>query len=179
VGKLYPPELRERVLLAGDEGAPVGQIAKRFKVSVSYVSKVLSRRAKTGETSARPQLNHVLAKFAAHEAAMKTRLAAEPDVTLAELQAWIAKEHGLSVSLRVIWKTLKRLNITREKAPARGRAGPAGCCRAARRLAHSPGHVEPRETGLHRRTEPRRVCRRLHSLKGWSDDEKDLQSIFT
>jgi transposase len=61
-GKAYPPELRERVLLASDEGARVGQIAKRFKITLSYVSNVFNRRTKTGETSTRPQLNHVPAK---------------------------------------------------------------------------------------------------------------------
>ena len=85
-GKPYPQELRERVILASDEGARVGQIAKRFKVSVSYVSKVLARRTKTGETTARPQVNHVPAKLAEHEAAIRDKLQAERDLTLAELQ---------------------------------------------------------------------------------------------
>ena len=43
-GKVYRQELRGRVLVAHDEGGRVGQIARRFKVSVSYVSKVISRR---------------------------------------------------------------------------------------------------------------------------------------
>ncbi len=115
-GKAYPQELRERVMQAADEGARVGQIAKRFKVSVSYVSKVLARRSRTGETTARPQVNHVPAKLAAHEAAIRDKLKAERDLTLAELQAWLAKEHAVTVSVRVIWKTLGRLNITRKKS---------------------------------------------------------------
>lgn len=115
-GKAYPQELRERVLLAADEGAPVGQIARRFRVSVSYVSKVLSRRAKTGETTTRPQVNHVPAKLAEHEAAIRDKLQAERDLTLAELQTWLAKERAVTVSVRGIWKTLKRLDITRKKS---------------------------------------------------------------
>lgn len=115
-GKAYPQELRERVMLAADEGGRVNQIARRFTVSVSYVSKVLSRRTKTGETSARPQVNHVPAKLAAHQAALREKVQAEPDLTLAELQTWLAKEHQLSVSVRVVWKTLRRLGITRKKS---------------------------------------------------------------
>lgn len=114
-GKAYPQELRERVLVAADEGGRVNQIARRFNVSVSYVSKVLGRRTKTGETDARPQINHVPAKLTAHEAALRAKLQAEPDLTLAELRAWLAKEHKLSVSVRVIWKALRRLGITRKK----------------------------------------------------------------
>ena len=140
-GKAYPQELRDRVILAADEGIPVGQIAKRFKVSVSYVSKVLSRRAKTGETTARAQVNHVPAKLAEHEAAIRDKLRAERDLTLAELQAWLAKEHAVTVSVRVICKTLKRLNITRKKSSSTppNRIGPM----LPRRVLHG-AFVRPR-----------------------------------
>lgn len=117
-GKAYPQELRERVLVAADGGGRVNQIARRFNVSVSYVSKVLSRRTKTGETGARAQVNHVPARLVAHEAALRAKLEAEPDLTLAELRAWLGKEHKLPVSVRVIWKTLRRLGITRKKRPS-------------------------------------------------------------
>ena len=46
-GKTYPPELRERVFILADAGLRVGAIARTLLVSVSYVSKVLSRREKT------------------------------------------------------------------------------------------------------------------------------------
>jgi transposase len=115
-GKAYPQELRGRVLVAHDEGGRVGQIARRFKVSVSYVSKVISRREKSGETAARPQMNHVPAKLADHQEAIRRKLTTDTDMTLAELQAWLAKEHSISVSLRVIHKTLGRMMITRKKS---------------------------------------------------------------
>lgn len=136
-----PQELRDRVILAADEGIPVGQIAKRFKVSVSYVSKVLNRRAKTGETTARPQVNHVPAKLAAHGTAIRDKLRAERDLTLTELQAWLAKQHAVTVSVRVICKTLKRLNITRKKSSSTppNRIGPM----LPRRVLHG-AFVRPR-----------------------------------
>jgi transposase len=49
-GKAYSQDLRERVFAAADDGGRVGQIARGLRVSVSYVSKVLSRCDKTGET---------------------------------------------------------------------------------------------------------------------------------
>lgn len=115
-GKAYPQELRERVLVAFDEGCRVGQIALRFKVSVSYVSKVIGRREKSGETTARPQINHVPAKLADHQGAIQRKLASETDMTLAELRDWLAKDHHVSVSLRVIHKTLGRMRVTRKKS---------------------------------------------------------------
>jgi hypothetical protein len=47
-GKSYSQDLRERVFAAADDGEPVGRIATMLGVSVSYVSKVLSRRRLTG-----------------------------------------------------------------------------------------------------------------------------------
>jgi hypothetical protein len=42
-GKAYSQDLRERVFAAAEDGGRVGQIARGLRVSVSYVSKVLSR----------------------------------------------------------------------------------------------------------------------------------------
>ena len=62
-GKSYSQDLRERVFAAADDGEPVGRIAVALRVSVSYVSKVLSRRRLTGQRTARPQRCHVAAKL--------------------------------------------------------------------------------------------------------------------
>jgi transposase len=43
-GKPYSQDLRERVFAVADDGETVGRIAAMLRVSVSYVSKVLSRR---------------------------------------------------------------------------------------------------------------------------------------
>ena len=54
-GKAYSQDLRERVFAAADDGEAVGRIAVSLRVSVSYVSKVLLRRHRTGQTTALPQ----------------------------------------------------------------------------------------------------------------------------
>jgi hypothetical protein len=38
--------------------------------------------------------------------------------------------------------------------------------------------IEAIEALLAEEIEPRRVCRRLHSLRRWSHDEEDIKSIF-
>src|SRR3954454_13612878 len=63
-GMAYSQDLRDRVLAYSDAGELVGEIAAALCVSISYVSKVLSRRAQTGERSARPQRCHVQPKLA-------------------------------------------------------------------------------------------------------------------
>jgi hypothetical protein len=69
-GKSYSQDLRERVFAAADE--PVGQIAAMLRVSVSYVSKVPSRRSLTGQTQARPQRCHVEPKLSGLYPAIET-----------------------------------------------------------------------------------------------------------
>lgn len=125
-GQAYAQHLRDRVLAAIDRGMGAYEAAPLFQVSVSWIYKALARRRETGESTARPQVNHVPPKLLEHYAAIRLKLKAEPDVTLAELRAWLLETHQVSISLRGIWKTLRRLDVTRKKRPStpRSRAVP-------------------------------------------------------
>ena len=83
-GKAYSQDLRDRVFAASDAGEPVGRIAERLTVSISYVSKVLSRRRLTGVTSAH-QRCHVVAKLVPLHAELHQQVMLRPDATIAEL----------------------------------------------------------------------------------------------
>jgi transposase len=104
--------LRERVFAAAAEGGRVGQIARGLRVSVSYVSKVLSRRDKTGETTARPQRCHLTPKLADLHQAIRQQVAARPDATIAELRAWLLATHEVAVSDGLVCETLAELDPT-------------------------------------------------------------------
>jgi len=114
--KAYSQDLRSRVLARADAGDRVGHIAKALQVSVSYVSKALSRRRDTGETAARPQCNHVPPKLVALHEAIRVRVVSDPDATLVELRAWLLKEHEVSASDALLCKTLRKLNLTLKKS---------------------------------------------------------------
>lgn len=116
-GKAYSQDLRDRVFAAADAGMPVGRTAEMLFVSVSYVSKVLTRRSRTGETAARPQCCHVAAKLSEYHMAIRERVAANPDATLAELRSWLLETHQVSVSMTLIWETLAQLDLTLKKRP--------------------------------------------------------------
>ena len=116
-GKAYGRDLRDRVFAAADIGAPAGEIAEMLLVSISYVSKAFSRRARTGETTARPQLCHVPPKLAALYEAIRKQVASIPDATLAELKIWLFKAHGVEASTTLIWETLDKLDLTLKKRP--------------------------------------------------------------
>src|SRR4051812_23009312 len=76
--------------------APNCALTEQLLVSVSSVSKVLGRERRTGERTVRPQRGHVTPKLAAYHDAIREYVLANPDVTLAELQAWLCEAHDLS-----------------------------------------------------------------------------------
>ena len=131
-GQAYGQDLRERVL--GAAGLSLRAAAARFAVSPSYVSKVRARLRETGDTAPGPQRNHVPPRLAPLADALRARVAAGADATLAELRAWALAEHGIRVSQPVMWKTLARLDLTLKKTRAAKSAGmPAAPGRRGRR----------------------------------------------
>ena len=112
-GKSYSQDLRERVFAAADDGETVGRIATILRVSVSYVSKVLSRRRRTGQTEARPQRCHVVPKLSALYPAIDAQVASRPDA----MRAWLLETHKISASTGLVNKTLAALDLTFKKSP--------------------------------------------------------------
>ena len=115
-GQAYSQDLRDRVLASEDAGLKVGQIADRLQVSISYVSKVLSRRRQTGETAARAQRCHMPLKLADLHPAIGAQVAAAPDATIEELRAWLAATHATTASKGLMFKTLAQLGLTHKKS---------------------------------------------------------------
>ena len=114
-GKAYSQDLRERVFVLHDAGDAVGEIADALCVGTSYVSKALSRRRDTGETSTRPQRCHVPPKLLGLYDAIRAEVTSRPDATLAELRRWLDAAHGVSASDGLMHGTLVKLGLTHKK----------------------------------------------------------------
>ena len=147
-GQAYGQDLRERVL--GAAGLSLRAAAARFAVSPSYVAKVRGRLRRTGDTAPGPQRNHVPPRLAPLAGALRARVAAGADATLAELRAWALAGHGVRVSQPVMWKALARLGLTLKKTAARGRAGPRRRGRSASRLGGRRAEARPGQAGVPR-----------------------------
>ena len=119
-GKAYSQDLRERVFAASDDGERVGEIADLLRVSVAYVSKALTRRRTTGETTARQQHGHQVPKLAPLYAAIRAYVAERGDTTIEELRVWLLATHQVAASVGLIWHTLKLLDLSLKKS----RSGP-------------------------------------------------------
>ena len=115
-GKAYSQDLRERVFAASDDGGRVGEVAELLRVSVSYVSKALTRRRTTGETTVRLGRGHKLPKLAPFYPAIRAYVAERGDITIEALRAWLLAMHQVSASVGLIWHTLKLLGLTLKKS---------------------------------------------------------------
>ena len=119
-GKAYSQDLRERVFAASDDGERVGEVAELLRVSVAYVSKALTRRRTTGETTVRTQHGHKVPKLAPFYTAIRAYVAERGDTTIAELRTWLLATHQVAASAGLIWHTLKLLGLSLKKS----RSGP-------------------------------------------------------
>jgi transposase len=113
-GQAYGQDLRDRVLACSD--LTLREVAARFEVSPSYVSKVRARLRDVGDTAPGPQHNHVPLRLASLTSAIRAQIDAQPDARLRELRAWLDYTHGVRVSHSVIWKVVARLGLTLKKS---------------------------------------------------------------
>ena len=131
-GQSYSQDLRDRVLAATEEA--IRSVAARLHVSPSYVSKARSKFRLTGDATPGPQRNHVRPKLEPLYGALRARVAEQADAIIAELRAWVAREHGVSVSHAAMWETLARLGLTLKKS---------GCAPPSRSVRTSPRRARP------------------------------------
>ena len=123
-GQAYGQDLRDRVLACSE--LTLREVALRFGVSASYVSKIRARLRRLGDAAPGPQHNHVPPRLAPIADALRAQITADPDATLRELRDWAEQRHGIRVSHPVMWTVVARLGLTLKKTSARRRAGSRG-----------------------------------------------------
>ena len=121
-GQEYGQDLRDRVLEA--RGA-IREVAERFDVSPSYVSKVGSRFRLTGERTTKRRGGQRRPLLEGREEVLRGRVAEVKDATLEELQRWLLEAHGIKICIGALWNTLQRMGLRFKKKRTRGRAGAA------------------------------------------------------
>jgi len=114
--KAYSQDLRERVVRALEGDHTQEEVADHFSVSLSFVEKLWRRFRTTGKSSALPHAGGRQRTLGEHEAALRKEVAAQPDITLAELSARITALGAPSVSLATLCAELQRLTLPRKKS---------------------------------------------------------------
>ena len=109
----YSMDLRERVAATVDEGQrSQHEIARLFRVSLSFVSRLLKRRRQRGTLAPEPHGGGPHRVLGAADRWRLAGLVAEHnDDTLEELR----QRGGFTCSLTTIWRELRRRGLTRKK----------------------------------------------------------------
>ena len=106
-------DLRERIVAAVDhhEGSRRA-IARRFRVDVSCITRLLQLRRQTGSLEPRPHGGGKPPTLD-HDGLQRLRglVQERPDATLEELHQHL----NLSGSIMIVWRGLEKLDITRKK----------------------------------------------------------------
>jgi transposase len=111
--KTLSVDLRERIVAAYDakEGTRE-EVAKRFKVSLGMVKKLLGQRARTGDLRPRHRFSGRKARLLPkHGAELKQLITREPDLTLAEMKSRLE----LDCTVAALHWVVGRLGLTYKK----------------------------------------------------------------
>ena len=117
----YSQDLRDRVLRALKRGDRPTEIARRFEVSRVWVYQVRDRERETGMRSSFQIGGHRRSRLAEREQVLREWIAAQPDLSLAELRQRLAHQ-GVSIKIGALWHQLNKWNLTFKKNLARRRA---------------------------------------------------------
>jgi transposase len=149
-------DLRTRILTTYDAGqSPREEVARRYRVSLGMVKKLLQQRRTTGDIGARlhrcgrkPRIG------TAEQRKMRTLLGQKPDRTLAELRT----AAGLDCTLPAIHYVLVKMGLSYKKrhsapvnktvptSPGRAASGGGGKAASTRRGSSSSTKAAPKRT---------------------------------
>ena len=121
MGKPYSEDLRRRVVEGIESGMTYEEVADACRVSISSVSRFLTRWRRTGSVSADKFGGYKGYALEPYKEWIVRWITAQPDLTLSELEARLA-ERNVVVSQTAIFRFLRHLDLTFKKKSARGRA---------------------------------------------------------
>jgi len=120
MARAYRQDLRDRVLTATAEGFSARSAAERFGVGIKTAIEWVRRARETGETTARKQGQPKGSKLDEHEAFLLGLVAEKDDITLAEMQARLQAERGVSTGTTTLWRFFDARGLTfKKRVPTR------------------------------------------------------------
>jgi transposase len=121
MARAFSDDLRCRLLEAYERGGvSMTQLAVRFGVSWGYVRKIRQQELDYGQKERRRQsrygpVSRVTATVAEQ---LRSWVAKQPDLTLAELQERLAASAGVELSRSRLWTVLQGMGLRRKKNPS-------------------------------------------------------------
>jgi transposase len=110
-------ELRQSVVHALETGeVHQTHLARLLGISVSSVKRIWSRWRETGSSDVWPHAGGKKPKLSARQCEeIRRQVARQPDVSLAELQVWLAETYAIHLSLPSLSRLLAKLGLPRKK----------------------------------------------------------------
>jgi transposase len=115
--KAYSSDLRQKIVDRYEEGKiSQRELARQFRVAVSFVQTLLKRYRETGKVGAKVRTQQTATKLNAQQLSVLEQLVeANSNVTLKELRDRLAEKTGVSVSCTTIHRMLIKLNLSVKK----------------------------------------------------------------
>jgi len=129
----YSIDLRSKIVDLVQKGQTRREVAKQFRVSPSFVIKLMQRFEAIGDVAPAQFGGFKRSPLLAHEQTIRAWLEKTPDLTIAELCARLAGL-GTTTSPAAVSRYLKKLELTRKKDHPRGRAIERRRRRSSRRM---------------------------------------------
>jgi transposase len=117
--KAYSLDLRQKIIETY-ENEPISQrqIAARFRVAQSVVTRLLKQYRETGQLSPKPRPGRPRTLNAEQRQIIKALVEVTPDITLGELCQALEQRTQVTVSESTMCRETKRLNLTLKKSPS-------------------------------------------------------------
>ena len=109
MGAAYSQDLRDRVIAARDGGMKTRRVAQLFRVSESWVRRVMQRRREQGEQSPRPRGGATVIKIDLDQ--LRQLVQQQPDATVRQLHERL----GIQCSVSAVDMALRRLGLSFKK----------------------------------------------------------------
>jgi len=124
--KSYSNDLREKVVKRRERGHSAAEVARWFGISKRSVERYWRQQQDRGSIAPKQRGGYRRSRLVGHEETLRGWIAAQADLTLAELQARLRAELGLSIGITALWVRLEQMglsykkNATRRRTTARG-----------------------------------------------------------
>lgn len=149
--KAYSLDLRQKIVDAYAEGnLSQRQLAKQFRVALSFVEKLLKQQRETGDIGPKKRANQTPTKLNASQLQVLEQLVEQHnDATLEELRDLLEQKTGVRIGRSTVDRMLTKLDLTVKKNTAshRKRKRPSAGA-TSRVLASGSGHFG-KEPNLH------------------------------
>ena len=115
MARAYSLDLRQRVVVAIEEGLSSHEAARRFAIGIATAGAWHRLWRRTGDVQPGRQGQPKRSKLDAHEAFVLDLIEREKDISLGEIAERLAEERGISACPATIWYFFDKRGITFKK----------------------------------------------------------------